>query len=47
MTGFLNGRNAREFMNELWALLLAAQESETGIPPEFINQKKRGIIEKR
>lgn len=43
MTGFLNGKNARQFMDELWALLLSAQESETGIPAEFINQKKEEI----
>ena len=27
LTGFLNGRNARVFMQELWDLLLSAQES--------------------
>lgn len=44
MTGFLNGKNARQFMDELWALLLSAQESETGIPEEFIQQKKDEIL---
>lgn len=44
MTGFLNGKNARQFMDELWALLLSAQESETGIPDEFIQQKKDEIL---
>lgn len=44
MTGFLNGRNARQFMDELWALLLSAQDSETGIPAEFIQQKKDEIL---
>lgn len=46
MTGFLNGRNARQFMDELWALLLSAQESESGIPAEFIQQKKDEILKR-
>lgn len=46
MTGFLNGKNARQFMDELWALLLSAQESETGIPEEFIQQKKDEILKR-
>lgn len=46
MTGFLNGRNARQFMEELWALLLSAQESETGIPAEFLQQKKEEILKR-
>lgn len=46
LTGFLNGRNARQFMEELWALLLSAQESETGIPEEFIQQKKEEILKR-
>lgn len=46
LTGFLNGKNARQFMDELWALLLSAQESDTGIPYEFIQQKKDEIIKR-
>jgi len=46
MTGFLNGRNARQFMGELWALLLSAQESDSGIPAEFIQQKKDEILKR-
>lgn len=46
MTGFLNGKNARQFMDELWALLLSAQDSDTGIPAEFIQQKKDEIIKR-
>lgn len=46
MTGFLNGKNARVFMDELWALLLSAQESETGIPADFILQKKEEILKR-
>lgn len=46
MTGFLNGRNARQFMDELWALLLSAQDSDSGIPAEFIQQKKDEILKR-
>lgn len=46
LTGFLNGKNARQFMDELWALLLSAQESEMGIPEEFIQQKKDEIMKR-
>jgi len=46
MTGFLNGKNARQFMDELWALLLSAQDSESGIPAEFIQQKKDEILKR-
>jgi serine/arginine repetitive matrix protein 1 len=46
MTGFLNGKNARMFMDELWALLLSAQESENGIPAEFIQMKKDEILKR-
>lgn len=43
LTGFLNGRNARSFMGELWDLLVSAQESVTGIPETFLQQKKDQI----
>lgn len=46
MTGFLNGKNARQFMDELWALLLSAQDSDTGIPSEFIEEKKEEILKR-
>lgn len=46
MTGFLNGKNARQFMDELWALLLSAQDSESGIPEELIAQKKEEILKR-
>lgn len=46
MTGFLNGKNARVFMEDLWSLLLSAQESESGIPAEFIEQKKEEIMKR-
>ncbi|EEC15776.1 serine/arginine regulated nuclear matrix protein, putative, partial [Ixodes scapularis] len=43
LTGFLNGKNARDFMGDLWVLLLSAQESVGGIPAEFLEQKKEEI----
>lgn len=43
LTGFLNGKNARLFMSELWDLLLSAQESASGIPQQFLEQKKEEI----
>lgn len=46
MTAFLNGKNARQFMDELWALLISAQESESGIPELFIQQKKEEILKR-
>lgn len=46
ITGFLHGKNARVFMEELWALLLSAQESDTGIPAAFILQKKEEILKR-
>lgn len=46
ITGFLNGKNARVFMDELWALLLSAQDSDTGIPAAFILQKKEEILKR-
>ena len=30
LTGFVNGKNARLFMGELWALLASAQATESG-----------------
>lgn len=46
LTGFLNGKNAKLFVEELWALLLSAQESETGIPKEMIEMKKDEILKR-
>nr|BAH71308.1 ACYPI001601 [Acyrthosiphon pisum] len=46
LTGFLNGKNARVFMTDLWELLLSAQESPSGIPPKFIEQKKEELKKK-
>uniref|UniRef100_A0A182QNJ4 Serine/arginine repetitive matrix protein 1 n=1 Tax=Anopheles farauti TaxID=69004 RepID=A0A182QNJ4_9DIPT len=46
LTGFLNGKNARLFMEDLWSLLLSAQDSDTGIPAEFIQAKKEEILKR-
>lgn len=47
LTGFLNGKNARILMTELWDLLLSAQESSTGIPEIFMTQKKEEIKQRK
>lgn len=47
LTGFLNGKNAREFMGELWALLVSAQNSPDGIPAELIENKKEEIKQRQ
>ena len=39
ITGFLNARQAREFMSELWALLVEANEAEDGIPKSLVEKK--------
>lgn len=43
LTGFLNGKNARIFMGELWTLLDSAQKSESGIPQQILDQKKEEL----
>ena len=43
LTGFLQGKNARVFMGELWDLLISAQENIGGIPTAFIEKKKEEI----
>jgi len=43
LTGFLNPKNARLFMQDLWELLCSAQENIGGIPEKFIAQKKEEI----
>ena len=47
LTGFLNGKNARIFMQELWGLLASAQENIGGIPAVFLEQKKEEIRQKK
>jgi serine/arginine repetitive matrix protein 1 len=40
LTGFLNGKNARVFMADLWEHLVSAQENEFGVPAAFVDAKK-------
>ncbi|RWS27848.1 serine/arginine repetitive matrix protein 1-like protein, partial [Leptotrombidium deliense] len=47
LTGFLEGRNARVFMGELWDLLLSAQKSADGIPPILVELKKEELRKKQ
>ncbi|CAK4351095.1 unnamed protein product [Aphanomyces euteiches] len=46
LTGFLEG-DAYAFMDELWTLLLSAQENPTGIPQVFLDKKKKEMEAKR
>ncbi|KAI8061136.1 PWI domain-containing protein [Gongronella butleri] len=46
LTGFLETKTP-EFMLALWKLLLSAQESPSGIPAEFIAQKKEELRRKK
>jgi len=43
LTGFLNAKNTRTFIQELWELLVSAQENIGGIPAVFLEQKKEEI----
>ena len=43
LTGFLYGKNARVFMQELWDLLSSAQDNVGGIPAVFLEEKKEEI----
>ena len=47
LTGFLNGKNARTFLSELWDHLCSAQENVTGIPSQFLEQKKNEIKQRQ
>ncbi|ETW06809.1 hypothetical protein H310_02959 [Aphanomyces invadans] len=46
LTGFLEG-DASSFMEELWNLLVSAQENPTGIPQVFLDKKKKEMEAKR
>ncbi|OWA50970.1 putative Serine/arginine repetitive matrix protein 1 [Hypsibius exemplaris] len=46
LTGFLNGKNAREFMRELWEYVVSAQANPSGIPDKFIEAKKLELRER-
>jgi len=43
ITGFINGKNAKEFVGELWPMLISATTNGTGIPQSILDAKKREI----
>ena len=43
LTGFLNAKNTRLFIGEMWGLLLSAMDNIGGIPAKFVEQKKEEI----
>lgn len=43
LTGFLGGSKARIFVGELWAILASAQAAPEGIPPEFVELKRKEL----
>ena len=43
LTGFLHGKRARLFMQDLWDLLISAQENTSGIPTVFLEKKKEEL----
>ena len=47
LTGFLNGKGARIFMGELWAMLDSAQKSENGIPEALLSAKMEELKDKK
>ena len=46
LTGFLESKT-EEFMIQLWTLLIDAQNSIGGIPKEFLERKKKEILQKK
>ncbi|OEH79001.1 pwi domain-containing protein [Cyclospora cayetanensis] len=46
LTGFV-GKQATNFVRELWKLLLSAQDTPTGIPPEFLENRRLEMERKR
>jgi len=40
LTGFLNAKNARAFMGELWPMLVSAMKNPHGIPDSLIEAKR-------
>lgn len=43
VTGFLGNKNARDFIQKLWELLVSAMDDICGIPEELKEQKKEQI----
>lgn len=47
LTGFLQSKNAMDFMAELWELLISAQDSLTGIPDQLMDLKREELAKKK
>jgi len=47
LTGFLNAKNARLFMAELWPMLVSAMQNKNGIPDKLIEMKKAEMEQNR
>ncbi|GAA50810.1 serine/arginine repetitive matrix protein 1 [Clonorchis sinensis] len=47
ITGFLNSKNARVFLTELWDLLLSAMENPEGVPSLLLDAKKAEILQRQ
>ncbi|CAH8633780.1 unnamed protein product [Schistosoma rodhaini] len=47
ITGFLNSKNARVFLSELWDLLLSAMQTPDGVPAAFLEAKKEEIAKRQ
>ncbi|KAH8872899.1 Serine/arginine repetitive matrix protein 1 [Schistosoma japonicum] len=47
ITGFLNSKNARIFLSELWDLLLSAMQTPDGVPAAFLEAKKEEIAKRQ
>lgn len=47
ITGFLNSKNARIFLSELWDLLLSAMQDPEGVPAALIEAKKMEIASRQ
>lgn len=45
LTGFLGAKDSMSFCEELWGLMLGAQDTELGIPPQLLEAKKKELVE--
>jgi len=46
LTGFLD-KDTTKFCQELWSLLLSAQENPQGVPKELLEAKKLELIQEK
>lgn len=47
LTGFLQSKNAMEFMAELWELLISGEASPNGIPEQLMDLKREELAKKK